>query len=257
MNLPRGLAELLDTLDPPSAVRAELLRRMGAPWRGYHGLHHLAVLWARHRRYGRTGPMRRPGTTRLIAAAILFHDAILVPGAADNEERSAALWRRTARRLRNFTPAEIAWVADTIAATADHLNAPLPRGARGAARGWLLDLDLTPMGEEPEIFDRNGRDLRAEARHLDDAAYAAAQRAFLGRMHQAPQLLRHPRLRAAFEWRARDNIGRELRREVAGGGGGPVGYGGLRADPHPGPLQHSAREAASRVRRFAPFRNLT
>ena len=212
MKRPRGLQALLDAIALPADIQADLLRRMTAPWRGYHGLRHLAVLWARHRRYGRAGPMSRPRFARLIAAAILFHDAVLVPGAATNEARSAALWRRTARRLPGFTPAEIAWVADTILATADHLGATVPRGTPGAARQWMLDLDLSPIGEEAEVFDRNGRDLRAEARTMDDAAFAAAQRAFLSRLGAAPRLLRHPRLYAAFEARARANIGRELRR---------------------------------------------
>ena len=215
MNRPRGFQSLLDAVDLPADIRTDLLRRMAAPWRGYHGLQHLTVLWARHLRFGRTGPMRRPRVARLIAAAILFHDAVLVPGAEDNEARSAALWDRAARRLRGFTAAEIAWVAGTIRATADHLNAPLPRGTGGAARLWLLDLDLSPIGEEPTVFDRNGRGLRAEARHLDDAAFATAQRAFLARIGRAPRLLRHPQLHAAFEAKARANIGRELRRGVA------------------------------------------
>ena len=92
MNRPRGFQSLLDAVDLPADIRADLLRRMAAPWRGYHGLQHLTVLWARHLRFGRTGPMRRPQVARLIAAAILFHDAILVPGAEDNEARSAELW---------------------------------------------------------------------------------------------------------------------------------------------------------------------
>jgi predicted metal-dependent HD superfamily phosphohydrolase len=211
MNRPRGLQDLLDAVELPPKVRADLLRRMAAPWRGYHGLRHLAVLWERHQRYGRTGPMRRPRVARLIAAAILFHDAVLVPGAEDNELRSAQLWRQAARRLRHFTPAEIAWVAGTIQATADHLNAPMPHGERGVARLWMLDLDLSPIGEEAEVFDRNGRGLRAECRHLDDASFAEVQRAFLARIGAAPRLLRHPRLHAAFEQRARANIRRELR----------------------------------------------
>ncbi|WP_128080011.1 hypothetical protein [Roseicella frigidaeris] len=214
VNRPRGLRHLLDTVDLPPVLRAELLRRMAAPWRGYHGLQHLAVLWCRHRRYGRTGPMRRKRVARMIAAAILFHDVILVPGAADNEARSAAFWRRAARRLHGFTAKEIGWVAETIQATADHLNTPVPHGERGAARLWLLDLDLTPIGEEATIFDRNGRGLRAEARHLDDAAFAETQRAFLARIRAAPRLLRHARLHTAFEARARANIGRALRRPL-------------------------------------------
>ena len=79
-------------------------------------------------------------------------------------------------------------------------------------RLWLLDLDLSPIGEEPEVFDRNGRGLRAEARHLDDATFTHGQRAFLARLGAAPRLLRHPQLHAAFEPRARANIGREFRR---------------------------------------------
>ncbi|MCB4822254.1 HD domain-containing protein [Roseicella aerolata] len=212
MNRPRGIDDLLSVLDLPAPVRADLLRRMSAPWRGYHDLRHLAVLWRRHRRYARTGPMRRPRIARLIAAAILFHDAVLVPGARDNEARSAAYWRQVAQRLPGFTRAEVDWVADTILATADHLNAALPHGEPGAARLWMLDLDLTPIGEEAPTFARNGRNLRAEARHLDDAAWTEAQRAFLGRLRAAPRLLRHPRLHAAFEGRARENIGRELHR---------------------------------------------
>jgi predicted metal-dependent HD superfamily phosphohydrolase len=212
MRRPRGFQDLLAAVELPGCLRADLLRRMAAPWRGYHGLQHLTVLWARHLRYGRTGPMRRPRVARMIAAAILFHDAILVPGADDNEARSAELWRRAARRLRGFTPAEIAWVADTIRATADHLNASVPHGEQGAARLWLLDLDLSPIGDEAEIFDRNARGLRAEARHLDDAAFSRGQRAFLARLGAAPRMLRHPQLHAAFEARARANIGRELRR---------------------------------------------
>ncbi|WP_205083296.1 hypothetical protein, partial [Paracraurococcus ruber] len=215
VNRPRGFDALLQAVDLPAPVRADLVRRMAAPWRGYHGLRHLSVLWGRHRRFGRTGPMRRPGVARLIAAAILFHDAVLVPGAPDNEVRSAALWRRAARRLRGFTAAEIAWVADTILATRDHLNAPLPHGERGAARRWMLDLDLTPIGEEAATFSRNTRELRAEARHLDDHAFVETQRAFLARICAAPQVLRSPPLHAAFEARARANIGRELRRPPA------------------------------------------
>lgn len=214
MNRPRGFRSLLAAVDLPADIRMDLLRRMAAPWRSYHGLRHLTVLWTRHLRFGRTGPMRRPQIARLIAAAILFHDAVLIPGAKDNEARSAEFWDRVARRLRGFTPAEIAWVAGTIRATADHLNAPLPRGPGGAARLWLLDLDLSPIGEEPEVFERNRRCLRAEARHLDDAAFTVAQRAFLARIGAAPRLLRHPQLHAAFEARARANIGRELHRPM-------------------------------------------
>jgi predicted metal-dependent HD superfamily phosphohydrolase len=122
------------------------------------------------------------------------------------------LWRRAARRLHGFTPAEIAWVSGTILATADHLGTPLqPRGL-GWARSWMLDLDLTPIGEEAAWFRRNSRGLRAEARHMDEAAYDCGQIKFLAKLQAAPEILRTPRLKAAFEARARTNIAAETRR---------------------------------------------
>jgi len=212
MNLPRGFPDLLAQLDLPPRLRADLLRRMGEPWRGYHGLNHLAVLWARHCRYARGGPMQQARATRLIAATILFHDTILVPGARDNEARSAALWRRAARRIPGLTPAEIAWVTETIQATVNHLATPFGKQGMARIRSWFLDLDLTPIGEEPTVFRRNSAGLRAEMRHVEEAAYDRGQIRFLTKLAEAPEILRTPRLRAAFERRARENIAAEQKR---------------------------------------------
>jgi predicted metal-dependent HD superfamily phosphohydrolase len=208
--------DLLATVPVSDIARADLRRRMAAPGRHYHGLRHLAVLWTRHLVLGRGSVLHEPRLARMVAAAIAFHDAVLEPGRADNERASAALWREAAAAT---VPAEeIAWVAGTIEATADHLASAEAILAEGAptplarARLWMLDLDLTPLGEAPAAFARNTRLLRLECPGLDDDGWARRLRAFLARLHAAPRLYRTPAVGAAFEARAKANIERALSR---------------------------------------------
>lgn len=91
MNLPHGVAGLLAALPVAVAARNGRRRRLTAPGRYFHGLGHLALLWQRHHRFSRGGPASRPRASRLIAAAILFHDG-MPRGATDNDACFATLW---------------------------------------------------------------------------------------------------------------------------------------------------------------------
>jgi predicted metal-dependent HD superfamily phosphohydrolase len=205
-----GFGELLRRLPVAEAVRADLRRRLCDPARAYHGRAHVALLWRRHRRFGRGLPVTaEPWDTRL-ACAIAFHDAVWKPGGRDNEAASAALWRHAGAALDR---AGIDWVADTILATADHLGATQPPGLAAAAwqaRLWMLDLDLTPLGEPPHRFAANASSLRREAAHLPVADYEAGRLGFLAHLAAAPALYRSARLARAFAAQARANLAREL-----------------------------------------------
>ncbi len=213
-----GIVEdLLAAVPVSDAARADLRRRMAAPGRRYHGPHHIALLWSRHLALGRGTVLHGPRVARLVASAVAFHDAVLEPGRADNERASAALWREAAAGAG--VPAEEAdWVAGTIEATADHLAAAeailaghgpaAPLLAR--ARLWVLDLDLSPLGEPPAAFARNTGLLRLERPDLDDGAWRRHVLAFLARLHAAPRLYRTPAVQSAFEARAKANIARAL-----------------------------------------------
>ena len=203
-----ALHDLLSTAALSGAARIMVLRRMATSRRHYHGLMHLATLWTRHRRFGIGTPFLAPAATRLIACAIAFHDAVYDAKRHDNEHRSALLWRRYAPP--DLSPADIGWVSATIEATADHLAARDASTQRARLRLWLLDLDLTPLGEEPELFARNTRRLRAEYRHLPEADWERGRLAFLRKLQAAPALFRSAPLAMAFERQARKNIAREL-----------------------------------------------
>ncbi len=203
-------ADLLARLPVSAATREVLAARMTAPGRHYHGAGHLAVLWARHRSFGAAAGLGDAATGRLIACAIAYHDAVYDATRRDNEARSAALWRAAAGEA-GLPEGEVEWVAGTILATADHLGyRPAPGEPGEAARLWMLDLDLTPLGEAPEDFARNTALLRKEYRHLDEASWEAGRRVFLAGLRAWPRLYRTPVLAAAFEAAARRNIAREL-----------------------------------------------
>jgi len=203
-----ALHDMLSTADLSEAARNIVLRQMATSRRHYHSLMHLAILWTRHRRFGAGTPFLAPTATRLIACAIAFHDAVYDPTRRDNEHRSALLWRRHAPA--DLSRADVDWVAATIEATADHLATHDATTQRDRLRLWLLDLDLTPLGEPSELFARNTSRLRAEYRHLPEADWHSGRLAFLRKLQAAPALFRSAPLAAAFEQQARRNIAREL-----------------------------------------------
>lgn len=203
-----ALHDLLSTAALSEAARNTVLRQMATSWRHYHGLVHLATLWTRHGRFGTGTPFVAPAPTRLIACAIAFHDAIYDARRSDNEHRSALLWRRHAPA--DLSAANVDWVGATIEATADHLASPDATNQCARLRVWLLDLDLTPLGEPPELFARNTRRLRAEYRHLPEPEWQSGRLAFLRKLQAAPVLFRSAPLARAFEQQARRNIAGEL-----------------------------------------------
>jgi predicted metal-dependent HD superfamily phosphohydrolase len=203
-----ALHDLLSTAALSASARNVVLRQMATSRRHYHGLAHLATLWTRHGRFGLGTPFVTPAANRLIACAIAFHDAVYDATRRDNEHRSALLWLRYAPA--DLSAADVDWVGATIEATADHLATHDASTQRARLRLWLLDLDLTPLGEPSELFARNTRRLRAEYRHLPEADWQSGRLAFLRKLQTAPCLFRSTRLAAEFEQQARRNIAREL-----------------------------------------------
>jgi len=203
---------LLERVPLPARAKSELTAMMESDERHYHGVNHLALLWRRHRLYVAAEGLDAPAIETLIACAIAYHDCVYARGRRDNEERSAEVWLR-ASAGSSLSEADRQWVAETIRATADHLAYPDPAAdapMRERARLWVLDLDLTPLGENDADFDRNTELLRREVPHLTDAQYDAGRLGFLHKIADAPRVYRTPTLAAQFEAQARANFARQL-----------------------------------------------
>ena len=208
-----GLDELLAQLPISEAAKAAVVTMMSGEARRYHGVEHVTALWRRHKASADRAGFASPRAHRLIACSIAFHDCIYDGYRHDNEERSALSWLETSRDA-DISEEDRTWIADTIRQTKDHLS--YPPSDRSVPdpdeplRLWMLDLDLTPIGEPPEAFDRNALLLRQEVPDLEDAAYEKGVRGFLERLAAAPQIYRSPDLAAIYEAPARRNLARRL-----------------------------------------------
>jgi len=196
------IEDLFARLLVPADARQALRARLNGPGRFYHNQRHVETLWARHLRHGGAPD------DAVTAHAIAYHDAIYVPGRSDNEALSAKLWMTESVRcpgaLRNA-------VRTMILATADH---------RRYAGGdplvlWMLDLDLSSLGDPPVAYALYTGALRREYAAVSEAAWRQGRATFLRDILAAPAIfrcpLRHWVLPRSYETLARHNITAELR----------------------------------------------
>lgn len=138
--------------------------------------------------------------------AVVFHDAIYVPGAARgvNEAMSAQLLRVYAAGVEIDT-LELAY--RIVIDTADHL----PRSTESRL---VLDLDLMRLAVSDSDFERYSRAVFAEQRPLiaiadDELAWAFFQRrriSFFERLLERPEIFCLPSFRLRYEQVTRENL---------------------------------------------------
>jgi predicted metal-dependent HD superfamily phosphohydrolase len=146
--------------------------------------------------------------------ALLFHDAVYVPGAARgaNEALSAQLLRVYGAGV----PAATLDLAYRIVIdTADHL----PRSAEARL---VLDLDLMRLAGSDDDFEHYSREVFDEQRPLvliadDEAAWAYFQKrrvGFFERLLERPEIYCLPAFRERFEAVTRRNLQRAIERAL-------------------------------------------
>jgi predicted metal-dependent HD superfamily phosphohydrolase len=129
------------------------------PPRAYHSFDHVREV-ARHFDTVAQGPgWRQPGE---VFVAVLYHDAIYVPGRKDNESRSAELAREHCGERWPVAGLDIARSAELIELTARHGH--LAPDEIDAEAALFLDCDMAILGAEPSVFDAYDRAIAAEYR---------------------------------------------------------------------------------------------
>lgn len=143
-----------------------------------------------------------------VYAALLFHDAVYVAGAKDNEARSAQLAAAQLRAHGAVTEAQVARVEHLILLTASHgaLPAHAPRDDQ-----LLIDIDLAILAAPAPVYAIYAAQVREEwvPGVVTAAQYASGRAHFLRGMLAAPRLF-HSHEFAAGEPAARENIRAEL-----------------------------------------------
>ena len=201
------------------AVGAELVDRWREPHRVYHSRLHLADALDALDVLVADGA---PGSARLAALALWFHDAVHDGEAGRDEERSAALagtmlgplvgGAALAGEAAAVSPHDVDEIARLVLVTTDH------DPAAGDLTGALVsDADLAVLGSGPPRYARYAAQVRAEYGHVPDDAFRAGRAAVLDQLLAAGSLFRT----AAGRRRWGGPAGANLRAERDGLAGGP------------------------------------
>jgi predicted metal-dependent HD superfamily phosphohydrolase len=180
----------------------ELFQQLSAayaePARFYHTAAHIADCL---RQLDRSRDLaRRPDE---VEAALWFHDAVYVPGASDNEERSAGL-ARTSLTAGGATEGTSDRVAALVLAT-NHQDLPSDPDAQ-----LVCDIDLSVLGREGSVFDQFERQIRQEYAWVPEPMYRSARSEVLSGFLRRRSIYNTGRFARWYERQARQNLERVL-----------------------------------------------
>ncbi len=177
-------------------------RSYDSPWRFYHTWSHIAACLAQFAEQKFDNP-------RTVLLALLFHDAVYVPGDKDNETRSAELAERMLRYRSSVPESERRSVSRMILLTADHHSAAhrlTPDEAK------LIDIDLSILGQPWPVYQEYLQGVRREfcPSVTSDFEFRIGRRAFLEGVLRQRRIFMTDEMAKRLETRARFNINREI-----------------------------------------------
>ncbi|MFL5605778.1 MAG: hypothetical protein ACJ8AD_04970 [Gemmatimonadaceae bacterium] len=173
-----------------------------SPGRAYHDWAHVVTCVEQLRAL----PTAEP---RAAFLAILFHDAVYVAGATDNERRSADLAHEVLNVRCRLSREELRSIERMILATRDHhaLGSVLPVDEQ-----TMLDVDLSILGASWEEYAAYAHGVKEEYVPAVTSArrFRIGRSEFLSGMLQRPHIFLTPEGRRRWDDRARANMQREL-----------------------------------------------
>lgn len=199
----------------PEAQWRALRDAYATPARAYHHFGHVRETLAHYREVAGGAGWSSPVDVWL---ALLYHDAVYVPGRKDNEVRSAELAQAHLRRWPS-ADADARRVAELIVLTARHgaLRAgDFPSTPEGEDTRRFLDCDMAILGAEPEAFAAYDRAIAEEYRAVPRWLYRRKRRAFFRMLLDSDRIFLSDVFRDRLEAQARRNL------ETALAGGGKI-----------------------------------
>jgi predicted metal-dependent HD superfamily phosphohydrolase len=185
---------------PQGAIDAAR-RAYRSPGRVYHTWNHILACLVEFKALS----FERP---RPVFLAILFHDAIYIPGRKDNEEKSAQLARMALSGADALPDEEIAVVERMILLTAAHQS---HAGKVSTDEAKFLDIDLAILGKPWPAYEEYMNGIRKEYTPavVPASAYRAGRIAYLRRLARAPSIFITGERESMWGEQARANISRE------------------------------------------------
>jgi predicted metal-dependent HD superfamily phosphohydrolase len=177
-------------------------RSYDSPWRFYHTWKHITACLEQFAKQKFDNP-------RAVLLALLYHDAVYVPGSKDNEIRSAELAERMLRYRSGVPESERRSISRMILLTADHHSADhrlTPDEAK------VIDIDLGILGQAWPVYLEYMQGVRKEycLAVTSDFQFRIGRRAFLEKVLRQRRIFMTDQTANRLEVRARFNIGREI-----------------------------------------------
>lgn len=154
------------SLTPSFTFVETLIHQYGEPHRKFHTMEHLSYLFKRLKEFADDHELERSDLKieldhELMFWCITLHDLIYVPGAADNESKSAEI-AKDYLALHGYEQADM--VSEIILATKDHKLVEYPESATklGFHKQLMIDLDLSGIASSPEEWGRTSGEIRDE-----------------------------------------------------------------------------------------------
>jgi predicted metal-dependent HD superfamily phosphohydrolase len=182
-----------------------------SPGRAYHNLEHVREVIRWFHEVGRDLGWRQSTEVFL---ALLFHDAVYVAGAPDNEERSAHLAREAIVQYLPQSGIDAERVAQLIRLTASHGSAS--PGEIDAEAALFLDCDMAILGASPDVFDQYEAAIAKEYSAIPPELFRSGRRRFLERLIAADRIYLSDYFQQRLDVAARANLRRALERLAAG-----------------------------------------
>lgn len=167
--------------------------------RAYHNLDHVAQCL---REFDSLRPLAE--NPHAVELAIWFHDAVYDSRAKDNEEQSAQL--AAASLAKMGLAGELPRAVQALILLTRHDRAPATADER-----IIIDVDLSILGQPPDVFDRYESGVREEYAWLADDEFWPKRRDFLKTFLARERIYHTEPCARKYERRARENLQRSIR----------------------------------------------
>jgi predicted metal-dependent HD superfamily phosphohydrolase len=183
------------SLSPQLLGKIELA--YATPPRAYHNFTHVHEV-LKHFESARSGPSwQHPNE---VYVAILFHDAMYVPGRKDNEIKSAQFALESIKEHQLKVNSEL--VSELILLTAKHGSI---EGVSGDT-ALFLDCDMAILGSNADVFAQYDLQIAREYVHVPKLIYSFNRNRFLTKLLKAPRIFHSDFFHEKYDAQARINL---------------------------------------------------
>lgn len=145
-----------------------------------------------------------------LAFAIIFHDIVYDTQSKDNEEKSAAFMKKV---LQDFDPKLYPdQFCNKIADMIMHTKHTLSTKYKPIAYQYMIDIDLSILGESEATFDAYDKDIREEYSWVPEEIYKVERKKILQSFLDRKCIYETETFRNLFEEQARKNLSKAIER---------------------------------------------